>query len=159
MTVARLAMDRTTNTPVVFLREVVGTRGVAIWIGAAEASAIGFALQGEEPPRPMTHDLLAAAIRAHGGGVDRVAVVAMRNGTYFAEVRLRREDGEATVLDARPSDAIALALRTGADIVAATSLLTEEGGAAPEAPEPLTAEELREHLRRLGPEDFGRFVP
>lgn len=152
-------MDRTTNTPVVFLREVVGTRGVAIWIGAAEASAIGLALQGDEAPRPMTHDLLATAIRAQGGEVEQVAVVAMRSGTYFAEVRLRREDGEAAVLDARPSDAIALALRTGADIVAASALLTEEGGAAPAAPEPLSPEELRDHLRHMGPEDFGRFVP
>lgn len=152
-------MDRTTNTPVVFLREVVGSRGVAIWIGAAEASAIGLALQGEEPPRPLTHDLLAATMRALGATVEQVAVVAMRNGTYHAEVRLRREDGDPVTLDARPSDAIALALRTGADIVAAASLLTEEGGAAPEAPEPLTPDELREHLRRLGPEDFGRFVP
>lgn len=152
-------MDRTTNTPVVFLREVVGSRGVAIWIGAAEANAIGLALQGEEAPRPLTHDLLNAAIRSLGATVDQVAVVAMRSGTYYAEVRLRREDGDPVTLDARPSDAIALALRSGADIVAATSLLTEEGGAAPEAPEPLTPDELRDHLRRLGPEDFGRFVP
>lgn len=152
-------MDRTTNTPVVFLREVVGDRGVAIWIGAAEASAIGLALQGEEPPRPMTHDLLQTTIRAQEGEVEQVAVVAMRNGTYFAEVRLRRADGELVTIDARPSDAVALALRSGADIVVAASLLTVEGGAEPEAPEPLSAEELRDHLRRLGPEDFGRFVP
>jgi bifunctional DNase/RNase len=152
-------MDRTTNTPVVFLREVVGSRGVAIWIGAAEASAIGLALQGEEPPRPMTHDLLAATVRAQDGAIEQVAVVAMRNGTYFAEVRLHRGDGRTVTLDARPSDAIALALRTGADIVASAALLTEEGGAAPEAPEPLSAEELRDYIRRLGPEDFGRFVP
>ena len=152
-------MDRGTNTPVVFLREVVGARGVAIWIGAAEASAIGQALQGEEPPRPMTHDLLATTIRAQGGEVRQVAVVGVRLGTYLAEVRLRLADGTVRVIDARPSDALALALRTGADIVAAASLLSDEGGAAPEAPEPLSAEELREHLRGLGPEDFGRFVP
>jgi bifunctional DNase/RNase len=107
----------------------------------------------------MTHDLLAAAIQAQGGTVTQVAVVAMRSGTYFAEVRLRRSDGSGATLDARPSDAIALALRAGADIVAAAALLTDEGGAAPEAPEPLSAEELRDHLRRLGPEDFGRFMP
>ncbi len=83
----------------------------------------------------------------------------MRNGTYFAEVRLRRADGEAATLDARPSDAIALALRSGTEIVVAESLLTEEGGAAPEAPEPLSPDELRDRLRRMGPEDFGRFVP
>lgn len=152
-------MDRTTNTPVVFLREVVGDRGVAIWIGAAEAGAIGLALRGEESPRPMTHDLLVTAIRAAGATLERAAVVAMRSGTYFAELRLRREDGETLVLDARPSDAIAIALRIGCDIVARATLLTKDGGAAPEAPEPLTPEELRARLRQMGPEDFGRFMP
>jgi len=152
-------MDRTTNTPVVFLREVVGARGVAIWIGAAEASAIGLVLQGESAPRPMTHDLLATAIRGVGAEVTRAAVVAVRNGTYHGEVRLRRADGEELTLDARPSDAIALALRAGAAIVVADGLLTEEGAAAPEAPAPLSPDELRDRLRRMGPEDFGRFTP
>jgi bifunctional DNase/RNase len=157
--VARLAIDRTTNTPVVFLRESVGTRGVGIWIGAPEANAIALMLQNQSAPRPMSHDLMRAAIEALGGRVDQVAVTAVRDGTYLAEVRVVRTDGSLAVLDSRPSDAIALALRTGATIVAAESLLSEEGAARTDAPEPLSAEALREHLKRLGPEDFGRFLP
>jgi bifunctional DNase/RNase len=152
-------MDRTTNTPVVFLREVVGDRGVAIWIGAAEANAIALAMQGEEASRPMTHDLASGALRAMGGAVARVAIVAVRDGTFYAELALTREGMEPVVLDARPSDAIALALRFGADIVAAESILSPDGAAPPAAQEPLSDAALRAHLRRLGPEDFGRFEP
>jgi bifunctional DNase/RNase len=159
VTVTRLAIDRTTNTPVVFLREAVGTRGVGIWIGAPEANAIALMLQGQTPPRPMTHDLLKAVIEAIGGRVRQVAVTAVRNGTYLAEIHLARADGTTLTLDARPSDAIALALRVGVTILAAEDLLDEEDTSTGEAPEPLSAEALREHLKRLGPEDFGRFLP
>lgn len=157
--VARLAIDRTTNTPVVFLREAVGTRGVGIWIGAPEANAIALCLQDQEPPRPMTHDLMAAILREAGAEVTKVIVTGVRNGTYLATVEIRNPDETIHTLDARPSDAIALALRVGADILAVQSILSEEGAASEEAPEPLSADALREHLRRLGPEDFGRFVP
>jgi hypothetical protein len=159
VTVARLAVDRTTNTPVVFLREAVGDRGVAIWIGGAEAAAIALALQGEQPPRPLTADLLVSVVAASHGELRRVAITAMHGGTYFAEIELVRDDGMVERVDARPSDAIAIALRAGAEIVASESILTAEGGAAPAPPEPLSAADLREYLRQLGPEDFGRFVP
>jgi bifunctional DNase/RNase len=159
VTVARLAVDRTTNTPVVFLREAVGDRGVAIWIGGAEAAAIALALQGDQPPRPLTVDLLVAMIAATDAELRRVVISAMRGGTYYAEVELIRADGRPQRLDARPSDAIGLALRTGAEIVASESLLTIEGGASPTPPEPLSAADLREYLKQLGPEDFGRFIP
>ena len=159
VTVARLAIDRSTNTPVVFLREAVGTRGVGIWIGAPEANAIALVLQDQEPPRPMTHDLLRTVVEAAGCRVTRVTVTGVVDGTYLAEVELAHADGRTDHLDARPSDAIALALRTGADILAAESILSAEGAAPGEAPEPLSAEALRQHLKRLGPEDFGRFVP
>lgn len=159
MTVVRLAVDRTTNTPVVFLREAVGDRGCAIWIGAAEAHAIALALAGESPPRPLTHDLAAALLAALEARVTRATITGVRDGTYFAEVRVTRADGEVLTLDARPSDAIALAMRTGAPLLAAVSLLRAEGAPGPEAPEPLDAEALRAHLRELGPEDFGRFAP
>lgn len=159
VTVARLAVDRTTNTPVVFLREAVGDRGVAIWIGGAEAAAIALALQGDLPPRPLTVDLLAAVIAAAGAAVRRVLITAMRGGTYYAQIEITSADGHMQRVDARPSDAIGLALRSGAGIVASASLLTPEGGTTPRPPEPLSAADLREYLRQLGPEDFGRFVP
>jgi bifunctional DNase/RNase len=159
VTVARLAVDRTTNTPVVFLREAVGDRGCAIWIGAAEAHAIAMALAGDAPPRPLTHDLAATVLTALGATITRATLTEVRDGTYYAEVLLTRADGEVVALDARPSDAIALALRASAPLLAATSLLRVEGTTGPEAPEPLDAEALRAHLRQLDPEDFGRFAP
>lgn len=159
MTVARLAVDRTTNTPVVFLREAVGDRGVAIWIGGAEAAAIALSLQGEQAPRPLTADLLVGVLAATEAQLRRVAITAMRAGTYYAELELTTGDGHVQRVDARPSDAIAVALRCGAEIVASAALLTEDGGTAPSPPEPLSADDLREYLKQLGPEDFGRFIP
>lgn len=159
MTIARLAVDRTTNTPVVFLREAAGDRGCAIWIGAAEAHAIALALAGDAPPRPLTHDLTATLLSALDATITRATITGVRDGTYFAEVLVTRADGEVLALDARPSDAIALAMRAGAPLLAAASLLRVEGAAAPDAPEPLDAEALRAHLRQLDPEDFGRFSP
>lgn len=159
MTVARLAVDRTSNTPVVILREAVGDRGVAIWIGAPEAAAISLALAGDTPPRPITHDLAAALVAALGGSVRQVTITGVRDGTYYAVLEVASPDGTTRLLDARPSDAIALALRTDAPLLAAPDLLRTDGAPPAEAPEPLDAEALRAHLRRLAPEDFGRFQP
>lgn len=157
--VAWLSLDQTTNSPVVFLRESVGDRGVAIWIGAAEASAISLMLQGDKSSRPMTHDLATRMITELGGVVSVVEIIGMENGTYLAEVTLTRPDGSTTVLDSRPSDGIAFALRFGAPIRASEALLRTEG-ATPWAPiEPLSDAALRAHLSRLRPEDFGRLNP
>lgn len=157
--VARLALDRTTNTPVVFLREAVGDRGVAIWIGPAEARAIALALAGDTAPRPLTHDLLHTLLGALQGTVERVNITAVRDGTYLAELHLLRSDGQQVTIDARPSDALALALRADAPVWAHSSLLQADGVPAQEVVAPLDAEALRAHLRGLGPEDFGRFTP
>jgi hypothetical protein len=132
---------------------------VAIWIGAPEANAIAMALHGHVADRPLTHDLLATSITALGGRVSRVVVTRVTDGTYFAEVHLTRLDGETSVLDARPSDAIATALRASAPLLVAESLWQADDAARSTAPEPLSDAALRAHLRRLGPEDFGRFLP
>lgn len=137
----------------------MGGRGLSIWIGAPEANAIAMALHGHVAERPLTHDLLAATIAAVRGRVTRVVVTRETNGTYFAEVHLAGPDGDTVVLDARPSDALATALRTAAPVLVADALWQDEGAARPQAPEPLADEALRAHLRRLGPEDFGRFLP
>lgn len=159
VTVARLAIDRTTNTPVVFLKEVVGDRAVAIWVGAAEATSIAMALHGEAAPRPMTHDLFPGLLRSLGGDLIRVAVTAVRDGTYIAELQVRRPDDLVVILDSRPSDALAIALRLKVPVLCSAALLHLEGVQEPPPHDPLSADALREHLRRLGPEDFGRFVP
>jgi bifunctional DNase/RNase len=162
VTVAQLGLDRTTNSPVVILREKDGTRVLPIWIGPAEASAIAMELQGIKPPRPMTHDLLKTVITGLGASVRRILISALKDKTYFAELWLARED-HLFQLDARPSDSIALALRVNAPIFTETDLLEEapEDSSAPgEGPDPsLEAEKLRAWLEKMDPEDFGKFQP
>jgi bifunctional DNase/RNase len=116
-----VAFHPKTGTPVVMLREINGERTLPIWVGAGEASAIAMRLQGDKLARPLTHDLAASFVTALGGRVATARIHNWEGTTYFAEVVLER-DGEAIAVDSRPSDAIALALRTGADILVADHL-------------------------------------
>ena len=116
VTVAHLGLDRSTNTPVVILREKEGARVLPIWIGPAEASAIAMELQGMKAQRPLTHDLLKQVIIGLGGDLRRVVISAVKENTYFAELLIRRDEHVFQV-DARPSDSIALALRLGAGLL------------------------------------------
>lgn len=160
VTVAHLGLDRTTNSPVVILREKDGTRVLPIWIGPAEASAIAMELQGVKAQRPLTHDLLKQVIIGLGGELRRVVISSVKENTYFAELLIRREDHVFQV-DARPSDSIALALRLNAPIFTSDRLLDESGVETDEpAPDPsLDIEKLRQHLEKLDPQDFGKFNP
>lgn len=160
VTVAHLGLDRSSNTPVVILRERDGTRVLPIWIGPAEASAIAMEMQGLRPPRPMTHDLLKSAIVGLGASVRRICISSVKDKTYYAEVWLSRDD-HVFQLDARPSDSIALALRVQAPIFTDDSLLEESGdGAVADPPDPsIDAERLRAWLEKMDPQDFGKFQP
>jgi bifunctional DNase/RNase len=160
VTVAHLGLDRTTNSPVVILREKDGTRVLPIWIGPAEASAIAMELQGVKAQRPLTHDLLKQVIVGLGGDLRRVVISSVKENTYFAELLIRRED-EVFQVDARPSDSIALALRLNAPIFTSDRLLDESGVETDEpAPDPsLDAERLKQYLEKLDPQDFGKFNP
>ena len=110
------------NQPIVLLREKTGARYLPIWIGAPEATAIAFALQGVETPRPLTHDLFVDVLESLGATLEAVHVTRLDEGTFYAELHLLA--GEArTVVSARPSDAIALALRRRAPIRVAESVL------------------------------------
>lgn len=173
--VQSLALDRTTNTPVVILQELGGDRVLPIWIGPGEASAIAMQLADMEFSRPLTHDLLCAVLKGLGGDLQKVIITRVESSTYYAEMIVRR-NGEVFSLDARPSDSIAVALRVSARIFAQDDLLDEAAieiadeepstGAGPLGEKSGTAphdvmgpEELEEHLRKLNPEDFGRFTP
>jgi bifunctional DNase/RNase len=178
VTVHALGMDRGAQVPVLVLKEVRGSRIVPILIGPAEASAIAVQLGGVTVARPSTYDLLAETLRQLGGRVRRVAVTELQGSTYLASIFVDQHGGE-TKLDARPSDAIALALRTDARIDVAQSLLEdraldgEEGmdlewvdpspmgiGATPSgASEEIPPQSLVDYLRSLSPEDLGRFQP
>jgi uncharacterized protein len=171
--VQSLGLDRTSNTPVVILQEQDGTRVLPIWIGPGEASAIAMELAGMKFSRPLTHDLFASVILGFGGSLQRVLITKVVDNTYFAELIIRRGDDVITV-DARPSDSIAIALRMAAPIFTTDDMLENtaieitdagdepvEGGgeAGGERGGHLSPEELREHLKRMNPEDFGRFNP
>ena len=142
------------NQPVVLLREDDGERVLPIWIGAVEASAIAFAQQGVQPPRPLTHDLLRNVIEALGDSVSAVHITDLRDGVFYAVLVF--ESG--VEVSARPSDSIALALRTDAPILVAESVLDEAGIESP-ATEDDEVEKFREFLDHVSAEDFDRPDP
>ena len=120
-------VDLQSNTPVLLLQESEGLgRTLPIFIGAPEATAIAFALQGMDTPRPMTHDLIRDLLDALGADVVRVVITELKTATYFAEIVLRHGDREVPV-SSRPSDAVAVAVRTGAPLFVADDLMDSEG--------------------------------
>jgi uncharacterized protein len=137
------------NQPIVLLRESSGERYLAIWIGAVEATAIAFAQQGVVPPRPLTHDLMKDVVEAMGQHLNEVQITDVRDGTFFANLVF----DEGVEVSARPSDSIALALRTGSRIVCAEQVLDDAGIAVPDDQEE-EVEKFREFLDQVSPEDF-----
>jgi hypothetical protein len=158
---AAVRVDLQSNTPVVLLQETEGARRtLPIFIGAPEATAIAFALQGVTTPRPMTHDLMRDMLAALGASVERVVITELRSATYYAELQLQMGDLSPTV-SSRPSDAIALAARLGTSLYVADDLLDAEGvvlQTEDEDDEPANPEELvgefRQFLQNIRPEDF-----
>lgn len=142
-------VEMPTNSPIVLLRERGGQRYVPIWIGAPEATAIAYAQQGVEPPRPLTHDLMASIISELGRKVDAIHITSLEDGIFYAELHF--DDG--TVISARPSDAIALALRTATQILASEELL-DEVGITMAVEEEDEVERFREFLDQVSAEDF-----
>ena len=163
--VQSLAFDRTSNTPVVILKEIGSDRVLPIWIGPGEASAIAMQMGGVSFQRPLTHDLLVSILGGLGGILQRVLITRVEDSTYFAELIIDR-DGDLISVDARPSDSIAIALRAEARIFADDALLepVSEVMGVQEGEKPadddqsrMSGEALEEHLRSLRPEDLGRF--
>ena len=145
-----------TNQPIVLLREVGGSRFLPIWIGAGEATAIAFAIEGVEPQRPLTHDLLRTVVDVLGASVHRVVVTELRDGIYFADLVFRRsEQGDEVVVSSRPSDAIALAARTETPLFVDPAVLEEAGVEIHDEDEEAEVERFRGFLDEINPEDFG----
>jgi uncharacterized protein len=153
MTVGSLAMDPSTKMPFVVLRDAEQKHALPIWIGVFEASAIATELEGVRLARPMTHDLICDLLKTLGGQLLRVEIVDLRENTYIAALTVRKASGEEVVQDARPSDAIALALRTKATILVHESVL--EKSRKPRKTE--TAATSVELLRNLPSEAFGKY--
>jgi len=149
--VVGVRVEMPSNQPIVLLREVTGDRYLPIWIGAVEATAIAFAQQGVVPPRPLTHDLMKELIGATGNELTEVRITEMRDGVFYAVLVL----ASGVEVGARPSDSIALALRTGSRIVCAEDVLDEAGLEVPEEDED-EVEKFREFLDNVSPEDFER---
>lgn len=176
--VARLGLDSSTNSYVLILQEKGGERLLPIWIGQPEAESIVMQMHNIKRVRPLTHDLCKSLITGLGGALRRVQITRVEKNTYYAELHIQR-DGSVVQIDARPSDSIAIALRLAAPIFAADGLLTqmeteteaegesfelEEGEPVESEPQPgsepgLSAEQLKQYLENLRPEDFGKFNP
>ncbi len=145
------------NTPVVVLRELAGRRRqLSIFIGNPEATAIAFALEGVDTPRPLTHDLFCDVLDEVGVDLERVVINELRDTTYFATLQLRTAAGSVHV-SSRPSDAVALAVRTGCPIFAEDEVL-EEAGYVEEVEAEMSpddvVEEFRHFIDTVSPEDF-----
>lgn len=153
MTIAGVRVELPSKAPVVLLRETDGILTVPIWVGATEAVAISSALEGVAPPRPLTHDLLTTLIEALGARLERVIVTHINDNVFYADLVLSTRDGEITV-SSRPSDAIALAVRVGAPVLAAREVVEEVGVVLAEDAEDETVAQFRELLEDLTVEDF-----
>ena len=145
MKVRGLMFDPYNNTFIVILRDEDHAEMLPIWVGKPEASSISFALEEVPTPRPMTHDLMKAVLDVVDAKVISVVISDLKDNTYYAKIHLMYEDSEYSI-DARPSDAIALALRTKAPIFANEEVLRKQA-----------SDELDQWLENLKPEDFGKY--
>jgi bifunctional DNase/RNase len=152
--VVGIRLEVAANQTLVLLREVDGDRVLPIWIGAAEAAAIAYAQQGVVPPRPLTHDLLRDVVGAFGKQLTEVRITELRDGIFYALLVF----SDAIEVSARPSDAIALALRTGTTIYGAEDVLDEAGIEVLDEQED-EVERFRDFLEQITPADFGGEEP
>jgi bifunctional DNase/RNase len=151
-----LMMDPATNMPIVVLKDVASETVMPIWVGIFEANAIAIEIEKLAAPRPMTHDLTRNLIRHLNGSLEKVVITELRDDTFFAILWLR-QDNEAITIDARPSDAIALALRADCPIYVSEQVMQSAKLNTSGPPEGPTAEQLRGWLEGLNDEDMGRY--
>ncbi|MCX6430276.1 MAG: bifunctional nuclease family protein [Actinobacteria bacterium] len=155
--VVGVRVEMPSNQPIVLLKEIDGLRFLPIWVGSAEATAIAFAQQGVEPPRPLTHDLMVTVLGSLGATLESVHLTHLQDGIFYAELNLLDSARSKITVSSRPSDAIALALRTNCGIFSSIELLEESGIEIPvddgvQANEEV--ERFREFLDQITPEDF-----
>ena len=153
MTIKGLVVDSFSSTPIVILKDKAGDKVLSIWVGIYEANAIAQQIENVTMPRPMTHDLLRNLINDLGGRVDRVVVTDLRENTFFATIHLTVK-GEQVAVDARPSDAIALSLRTRAPIFVDSKVLDQAKSVELSSDE-ANRENLQRWLESLDPDDMG----
>ncbi|HUO04704.1 MAG TPA: bifunctional nuclease family protein [Candidatus Binataceae bacterium] len=163
MMVGGITLDPSTKMPIVILKDPDNKLNLPIWIGPLEATAMATELEGIKPGRPMTHDLLRNLISEFGATVESAEVTELRDNTYFARIIMRTREGKALAMDSRPSDAIAIALRTKSPIYVAkkvleASSLIQEAQGEPEGTDQnlagVSRDKWAEILERMSPEDF-----
>lgn len=155
MTIKGLMVDPVTNMPIIILRDEAGDRVLPIWVGIFEANAIALQIENVATPRPMTHDLLRNVIQDLDGLVQKVVVSELRENTFFAVIHVAVR-GEALLIDARPSDAIALALRTKSPIFVEEEVI-DNAKALDGTPERTDSERLQKWLESLDSDDLGKY--
>jgi bifunctional DNase/RNase len=155
MTIKGLMVDPITNTPIVILRDKEGDRVLPIWVGIFEANAIALQVENVSTPRPMTHDLLRNVIHDLKATVDKIVVSDLQENTFYALIHLTM-NGETIAIDARPSDAIALALRTRAPIFVEDSVI-DSARTADFTPDANDEDRLHKWLESLDPDDLGKY--
>jgi bifunctional DNase/RNase len=155
MKIRGLMVDPSTQQPIVILKDAKGDMVLPIWVGLFEASAIALEVEKTSSPRPMTHDLLRNLIHGLNGRVDRVVVSELRDDNFFAVIWIE-QDGEMVTIDARPSDALALALRSDCPIFVDDSVL-RTAKVIPSPADQATPEDLKNWLENLNDDDLGRY--
>ena len=153
MAIKGLMVDPVTNMPIVLLRDADNQRVLPIWVGPVEANAIALQIENVAPPRPMTHDLFRNVLLELGATLERVVISELRESTFFAYLELRR-GGEVMYIDARPSDAIALSVRTRSPVFVDAKVL-ESAKSADASSEQADQERLQRWLESLDPDDLG----
>lgn len=153
MSIKGLMLDPVSNMPIVLLRDADNQRVLPIWVGPVEASAIALQVENVSTPRPMTHDLLRHLLTELGATLQRVVIADLRDSTFYAYLELQR--GEETIfIDARPSDAIALAIRTKSPVFVDTKVL-DSASALEATPDDMDRERLQKWLESLDPDELG----
>ena len=155
MTIQRLLIDPITKMPIIVLRDEVGDRMLPIWVGVCEANAIALQIENVETPRPMTHDLLKDVVNALGGLVGRVVICDLKENTFYASIHLDTARG-AVVVDARPSDAIALALRTQSKIFVDEAVI-QNARSLETSRDPMDIGRLQKWLEGLSDDELGKY--
>lgn len=153
MTIKGLMIDPVTNMPIVLLRDLDDRKVLPIWVGPVEANAIALQIENVATPRPMTHDLVRNLVQELGAKLSRVIIADLKEGTFFAYLEITR-DGEVLLVDARPSDAIALALRTRTPVFVDAKVL-DHAKAADVVNDEADQERLQKWLESLDPDDLG----
>lgn len=158
MKVMGIALDTRTGSPIVVLHDIDNRKALPIWIGSAEASAIIRKIENITVSRPMTHDLIVEIVEKSGGQIDRVEINDVEKDTYYAIIYIKNSEGKEVEIDARPSDAIAVAIRVDAPIFVTANVLANGSVSCDAAKDEEEAQEFRNFIQSIKPSDFEKLI-